>query len=247
MQLSNYEMKKNGMFILHKTDFDDIATMVLREYMPYVLSSPQPLNVELLAKEAFFLDVSYARLSPMGEVLGLIAFANTDFCPYGAKADEYMELQEGQILLDDSLVDGRVYGRRRFTLAHELSHWICHRSYHSPDNRRYEFRRGVVACRTENIEQNRRKQQERTDAYWEEWQADNLAAALLMPKDMFVEVCRDTFGKYGVFKGYLRKGVDDPHVAHEIIQEIANKFAVSFRAAQIHMKEFGFVNDRAIV
>ncbi len=235
------------MYILSKPDFDDIATMVLKEYMPYVLSSPQPLDIELLVKEGLYLDVSYARLSPAGEILGLIAFADTDYPHYVAKSNERMKLTEGQVLLDESLVDGKNYGRRRFTLAHEAAHWICHRTYHSPDKRSFEFRRSLVACRTENIEQNRRKQQARTDEYWEEWQADNLAAALLMPKDMFVEVCRDTFGKYGVFKGYLRKGVDDPHVAHEIIQEIANKFAVSFRAAQIHMKEFGFVNDRAIV
>jgi len=234
------------MYVLSKPDFDDIATMVLKEYMPYVLSSPQPLDIEFLLKERLCLDVSYARLSQAGEVLGLIAFADT-YLPYGTKNNEYMEVLEGHVLIDESLIDERNYGRRRFTLAHEASHWICHRTYHSPDKRCFEFRRSAIACRTENIEQNRRNQKVRTDEYWEEWQADNLAAALLMPKDMFVEVCWDAFRKYGVYKGYLRKGVDDPRVAHEIIEEIANKFAVSFRAAQIHMKQFGFINDRAVV
>ena len=244
MQLNNYRMKSNGMFIISKSEFDDIATMVLQKFMPYVLTSPQPLNVQLLINEGFYLDVSYARLSPAGEVLGLIAFADADFLPYGAKKGDYMELQEGQILLDESLIASKNYGRRCFTMAHELAHWICHRTYHSPDNRLFEFRRGVVACRTENIEQNRYSRYNSTDSEWEEWQADTLAAALLMPKNMFIEVCREVFGRYGVRKGYLMKGVDNPYMAHEMIQEIANRFAVSFRAAQIRMKGLGFVYEK---
>jgi len=242
-----YEMKKNGMYILRQSDFEDIATMVLKEYMPNVLRAQQPLDVEELAKECFYLDVAYAKLSPAGEVLGLIAFDETEFRPYGAAANEKMFLQPGQVLLDGSLVDGKLSARRRFTLAHEVSHWICHRAYHSEDKRGYELRtnRSVIACRSENIEQNRRRQQRYTDSYWEEWQADHLAAAMLMPKAIFVEVCREVFRENGILKGYLAVGVDD-YVAHRIIRAVAKKFAVSFRAAQIRMLRLGYINEKAL-
>ena len=32
----DYPMKKNGMYLLKKTDFEDIACQVLTEYMPSV-------------------------------------------------------------------------------------------------------------------------------------------------------------------------------------------------------------------
>ena len=44
MQL-NYPMKKNGMYLLKKTDFDDIATQVLTEYMPSVFHTEIILSV----------------------------------------------------------------------------------------------------------------------------------------------------------------------------------------------------------
>lgn len=246
MQL-NYEMKKNGMYILRQSDFDDIATLVLEEYMPEVLRTPQAVDVEALVKDDFYLDVDYAKLSPEGEILGLIAFDETEFRPYGASNAEVMQLQPGQVLLDGSLVDGKLFTRRRFTMAHELSHWICHRAYHSEDKRGYELRtnRSMIACRTENIEQNRRRQKYYDDSYWEEWQADHLAAAMLMPKEMFREVCKEVLRDHGIYKGYLAAGKDNV-VAYDVIREVAKKFFVSARAAQIRMLRLGFINARAL-
>ena len=99
------------------------------------------------------------------------------------------------MLIDFSLCGKDCRARRRYTQAHELSHWICHRSYHSPDNRCYEFRKNsFIACRTENIESYRRNDfSQRTDSDWEEWQADSLAAALLMPKVTFIQEVETVF------------------------------------------------------
>ena len=52
----NYTMKPNGMYILSGRDFDDIATLVLTEYMPKVLEWPQPVNIDHLATECLPLD-----------------------------------------------------------------------------------------------------------------------------------------------------------------------------------------------
>ena len=51
----NYTMKSNGMYILSERDFDDIATLVLTEYMPNVLERPQPVDIDRLATEHLFL------------------------------------------------------------------------------------------------------------------------------------------------------------------------------------------------
>lgn len=239
MNLEKYPMKPNGMYVLKKSDFDDIAEMILKEYMPDVLYRPQAVDIEYLAEECFYLDIKYDCIQPDGKVLGMIAFADTKYPTYDYDGnDRCIELEEGTLLVDMSLIGSKNHTRRRFTLAHEIAHWACQRSYHSPQNQLYDFRRqpGLVACRTENIEQYRMRSTygKHSDEFWLEWQADRLGAALLMPKKTFKEVCASVFWSHGIRNGYLSKDVGQ-RVAHEIISTVAGMFDVSFRAAQIRM------------
>lgn len=244
MRLDNYPMKQNGMYILKKTDFDDIAEMVLKEYMPFVLNEPKAVDIEYLAEECLYLDIKHDNIVPEGKILGLVAFSDTEFKTIGIDDNErVIELDEGTILIDYSLIGTENRPRKRFTEAHETSHWICHRSFHSPTNRQYEFRvnGNFIACRTDNIEQYKRKKgYSFSDEDWEEWQADSLAASLLMPKAMFVEACRDEFHHERIWKGYLTPGTDD-FVAKKIIAKMARLFDVSYRAAQIRMINLGLI------
>lgn len=240
MQL-NYPMKKNGMYLLKKTDFDDIATQVLTEYMPSVFQYPQPTDIEYLAQECLYLDIKHENIMPDGRVLGMIAFADTEFDTIGYEDEKKtIELEAGTILIDMSLIGTENQARKRFTEAHETSHWICHRSFHSPTNRQYDFRmnKSLVACRTENIESYRKNKNGYSSD--EEWQADSLAAALLMPKNTFSEAVKYALRNQGNHRGYLIPKQDD-RIAKRVIAEVANVFDVSFRAAQIRMIHLGFV------
>lgn len=237
-----YPMKRNGMYLLKKKDFDDIAALVLSNYMPRVLEYPKPLDIESLAQDQFYLDIRYDNIEPDGKILGMMAFADTEYYSRGYSAERgAIELEEGTMLIDYSLCGNDNRARRRYTQAHELSHWICHRGYHSPTNQQYEFRRNrYVACRTENIESYRRNDfSERTENDWEEWQADSLAAALLMPKKTFVEAVETLFREYGV-RRCLLPGRDNK-IARDIISEVASTFDTSYRATQIRMIHLGFI------
>ena len=80
--------------------------------------------------------------------------------------------------------------RYRFTLAHEVSHWLIHRPFHSPTNKQYECRtvnQSYIACRSADIEN--KKHINKYDTDWQEWQADSLASALLMPQNTFTDAC----------------------------------------------------------
>ncbi len=242
----DYPMKPNGMYILKKSDFDTISNQVLSEYMPSALDYPKPVDIDYLAQECFYLEVKHEVIVPDGVILGMMAFADTEF----HTVDDYAEprtisLEEGTMLIDMSLIGEKNRPRERFTKAHETSHWICHRSYHSPTNQQYDFRRNknLIACRTDSIEQYKRKQKFFTDEYWEEWQADSLAAALLMPRKTFLEACRSVLRNYGVRKDYLPSDYDK-YVANKIIWELAHIFDVSFRAAQIRMITLGVIQVR---
>lgn len=239
----DYPAKHNGMYIMKRSDFDDIAKNIFYEYMPEVLAYPKPTDIEYLAQECFYLEIKHETIVPGGKILGMIAFEDTEF----HTIDEYnepktIELEEATMLIDMSLIGAENRTRKRFTEAHETSHWICHRSYHSPQNQQYDFRvnRSLIACRGDSIEQYEKKQQFHSDDYWEEWQADSLAAALLMPKRTFLEACRSEIRSNSVKKGYLTFDTDK-YIIGRVISEVAQVFDVSFRAAQIRMINLGLI------
>lgn len=239
----NYPQKQNGMYILKRENFDNIAENVLKEYLPTTLEWPQPLDIEYLASECLFLEVKHMYLSSNGGILGMVTFADT---PVEGLLDATFQLVDttipmATVLIDMSLIGKENKARWRYTLAHECSHWICHRSYHSPDNRTYNFRRGLVACRADNIERNQMvKSPISSDYSWEEWQADGLAAALLMPKEMFKEAFYSEMKKVGLRQGYLVKGENETK-AYCVIRGLMDVFKVSNKATQIRLLQLGLI------
>lgn len=244
----NYTMKANGMYILSAKDFEDIATRVLTEYMPMALEWPQPVNIDYIAKECLFLDIQHGYISGNGAVLGLIAFTPIEIPGLDMmfRPTKY-RLKEGTMMIDCSLSGYENRPRERFTKAHECGHWICHRGYHDPENKPYEFRRAgqssYVACRKDNIERYKYKEY-KTDSDWEEWQADRFAAAVLMPVQTFVPYAKQAIRSAGVTRGYLVSNQNRAQ-ANEAIEEIAERFAVSKRATQIRMQQLGLIIDNS--
>lgn len=245
----DYPMTKSGLFILKKEHFDDIAKKVLLEYQPQALQSPQPLDIEYLAEECLFLDMKSERLSEDGRILGLIAFADTIYNGVGPNNELHpIEVPEGTVLLDTSLNDLKHPGRKRFTQAHEASHWICHRSHHSMDKRVYDFckREGcpAIACRSDGLEHPGRNAYGKwTDEDWEEWQANNLAAALLMPKEMFLQTFYDMMRKYGLRSDVLYWNHGSA-LTLNVIDDIKHVFNVSRRAVELRMIRLGLLEGR---
>jgi len=237
MQL-NYVRKPNGMYVLRKNDFDDIATMVLNEYMPNVLQSPQAVDIEYLATECLFLTISNKHITYNGSILGMTAFGDVSVNCYDNMLEPTQEnLLEGSMLLDNSLLGRDQFARRRFTLSHEASHWILHRSYHSPDNKQYQFRRQkLVVCRSATV--GCANHSFVTDEDWEEWQADKLAAALLMP-----------YTQFRMYSEYILRSLREMFLIEgnftanysEAISKISSKFKVSKLAAKIRLKEVGLL------
>jgi hypothetical protein len=163
------------MYILNKDQMDDIAAMLLREYMPSALEYARPVDIDALAEEGLFLTIKNKTLGMGNSILGLTAFEDVKGIPC---CDEMfrpttIDLEAGTVLIHSWLGGYQNRARRRFTVAHECSHWVLHRSYHSPTNQKYTLRTQrfpYIACRSTDIE--REHPGPRTDDEWEEWQAD---------------------------------------------------------------------------
>ena len=240
----NYHQKSNGMYILKKPDFEDIATQVLAEYAPQNLFMAQPLDADHFLKECLYLDVKYRYLSISGSILGMIAFEDIEL-PRVVDGCKMEAIKEGTILIDPSLCTTKQNARCRFTKIHEGSHWILHRSYHSPTHKCYNFRKdmSIIACRSNTIERFRWKRDRKwNDEDWEEWQADSLTAALLMPREVFLDAVDYAMRRNRIFQRYLIKG-EQPFESRRVIQEIATLFGVSQRATQIRMNQFNMIRE----
>lgn len=243
----NYPMKSNGMYILRGEDFEDIATAILRQHMPYVLEWPRAVDIDHLAQECFYLDIQYQHICYDGSVLGMIAFDDVNV-PVLDRMYQPTKctLPAGTMVIDYSLIGRENQPRERFTKAHETGHWVCHRSYHSPDNQQFELRtaktNSYIACRTDNIERSRYNR-DKNESDWEEWQADRFAAAILMPKSTFTDYVKTAIRNAGVRRGLLVEG-EELYKMYAVIEDVAEKFCVSKRAAKIRMDQLGLIAKR---
>lgn len=242
MQL-DYPQKANGMYVLRNEDMDEIARAVFQTYAPHVLRYPCPVDIVDLAENAFNLTIESRNLSLNNEILGLTTFNDIEYPCYNQDLiPEVVELPYGTVVINKGLSGYDQKARKRFTLAHENSHWILHRSYHSPTNQQFQLRKqmpGYVACRSAQVETSRHLLQ--TDSDWEEWQADSLAAALLMPKEPFIQAARDELGLgLSCYRGQMNS-----FQYNESLARIANQFQVSKNAACIRLKQLGLIRSVA--
>jgi len=231
----NYPTRKDGLFLLRNKDYEDIAEKVLKEYAPYMLTEVRELDLEKLA-DALGLLIDEEYLSIDGSILGAIAFEDTEELYYDfAMRPKKVKMGQGQILIDPRLNGLYSYGRRRYTIAHEIGHWLTQRTYHSPTNQQYEYRKSVVVCRSESIE-NASKNKD-----WVEIQANRTAASLLMPKENFINTAEEIISHAGLLGNCLQESRIREERSREVISAIAKCYGVSKKAAEIRLSQLNLI------
>lgn len=241
MDLSRYKQKNNGLYVLSRSELDDIASSMLSKYAPDVLRYPKPLGISNLAEDSFGLTLRYEKIAKDNEILGLVVFSDGNVPCYDEMNKKItIEEQYGTVLINTGISADSDWYRRRFTIAHETAHYAIHRSYHSDNKKQFKLRSdnmAYIACRAENIGQMHFRRNLTTDNDWEEWQADGMAAALLMPKTTFtheaMRIIRDCTGKHSLpFNAPFS-------VRNEVHKRLSDVFKVSKTAAEIRMKHLG--------
>ena len=164
---------------LSRNDLEQLAQQVIEQYKKACVPRFHlcyNVNPTELANLLGY-KVEYSYLSQDGSVLGQTAAAPLWTTVIDTTQGEtYYYLDGKTILIEKRLLSNpRTIGRKNFTIAHELAHQLLNRHcpsvYHAKDQH-YCFNRKVV-------------KKEVSD--WYEWQADTLAAALLLPKEAIEE------------------------------------------------------------
>lgn len=243
----NFRRGRNGIPILRKTEIELIAEMLLYDYNPQMLHEPQPLDIDHFAEDYVGLDMDYQDLSHNRSVLGMMVFHDCFVPVYDPtkKEAKHIKACKGTVLIDNSLLSDSQIPRGRFTVGHEVSHWLLHKSKHEFNySQLYPACGYYVKCRASDIESKRRKFV--SDEDWMEWQADYMSSALLMPKSMFSKIVIQKFRYAGIKANYYERGSD---IALDLWTDflpydLADIFEVSVTAAQIRLENLQFIRER---
>lgn len=146
-----------------------IARNTLNNFDAQLLfGTPAAVPIEKLAGW-LGLCIEYQCLRKNGLILGEMVY-DTTFVPvyfHDIKSYDLITVNGKTIILDESLLHGRNYGRLRFTCAHEISHYLIHKDLYAGTGRAAALGNPLKSSEENpNVER----------------QANQLATMLLMPK-----------------------------------------------------------------
>ena len=222
-------LSKDLVPIISKKDMDQEAAKFLRKYCPEALEKPMPIPVENIAELKMELDIDYVHIDEDCRTLGMMIFSDGPVELYDKQAGQYIRrsYRKGTLLVESNLSEAGSRGRERFTIAHEMVHW----EKHQPRFEMLALRDQTLAraCRCPRAKTNRT----RTPEEWMEWQADHLAAAILMPAEMFKQRAAEFKLKYlaGVKYNNFPWGFSPSVIKDLVVNDLADAFEVSRQAA----------------
>lgn len=243
-----YTQTPDGMYILAKDEIEQIATTVLKDCYPQNLEWPRAMNVDHFLTEYLGVLVKERYIGIPGyEALGLTVMKDIALVPSLDSKMNPTVLEEtyGNVLISPNLNGPKNIGRKRYTKVHEGAHWILHRPYFEKLTAPESYTgnasaSGYIACRS--MERCRKSPRQNID--WLEWQADSLAASLLMPRKIFYEFVKYALRKHGAHCGYLVRGhYRDKAIFYDTVGDITSKFSVSSRAVQIRMIHLNLIRS----
>lgn len=218
------------MVYLSRNDLERIATRVFNDYKNLPRFTDQQVDhvdPEILACELCGLYIDHFHLSKDGLTLGMTAFKEVGVEVYDDSGQPFFYYLDGRTLLieKDLKDDPAQCGRYHFTTAHETAHQILAGLYPTDEviQNRIIYYRG------------RSPQYPIQD--WVEWQADNLAASLLLP----IEVVLKALYRFDLEDGIeILNRIYRPK-EYERFCKMAEFLRVSKQAMAIRLKRLGLL------
>ena len=229
--------------ILSHDDIEEIAAATISDFndffykggIPAMRTMPISTPIDQFASEYLKLQVSFTHLSSDGSFCGLTAYEDTEYTCEIDGVTRVIPLKRNQVLLDSSFIQPgqvkKLCGKRRFTLAHECAHQILFQ---------LESDEGKAACRKQYSARrcySLRDLKSRED--WNEWQANVLGAAILMPKEEI------DFAMWRFAPGRKLKNYNGwfPYMDRTALKLMCEVFGVSKTALIIRLRELGHLED----
>ena len=166
---------------LSRNDIGTISEKFVKAYfeLPEIKKSQvYRIEPELMLEKVLGLTIEYMHLSYDGSILGMTSFGELGVQVFENNDDEAFFFLDGKTVLVESDLnyDNNLKGRKNFTLMHEGSHQIFKMLF--PND--YGITEKSAGVHYYKATADTEKRRIITD--WEEWQANTLAAAILLPR-----------------------------------------------------------------
>lgn len=220
---------------LSRSELEQMAQPIIQQYkQKYLPKGYMFYDVDPTAlAEMLGYQVEYAYLTQDGSILGQTASVPLWITVINTTLGETYYYLDGKTILIDKrlLCNPEANGRRNFTIAHELAHLLLNQRYsflYDPQYPHFCYNRLIVKKKV-------------TD--WYEWQADTLAAALLLPPDA-LDLAMFWFGLGDKMKVLSRKYSQN---RYERFCEMARALGVSRTALAYRMERLGLLERNYLV
>jgi hypothetical protein len=222
---------------LSRDNIEKIAEQIIRHYKDayvpekHLCYRVDPSELATLLGYHIF----YVYITKEGSILGLTSSGTIWTTVYDTEMNEMLFLLDGNTILIEKrlLQSNRSIGRKNFTIAHELAHQIINHNFpemHGAPHRTF--------CDYRMMPHPKRRV-----ADWYEWQADALAAALLMPRDAVT----DGMFMFGLGSGIKVLSKKYSRTKYEYFCEMAEYLQVSRIALAYRMEQLGLLERNLLI
>ena len=225
------------MTFLSRDDLDHFAERILCDFVKAEYPKGHLCyNVDPTKLAQFYgYNILYVPITRDGSILGQTSTGKIWTSIIDPNGNDIFFFLDGRtILIDERLANNhKCFGRRNFTIAHELAHQFINRTY--PE---------VYGCQSRVISDYRRStklHKEITD--WREWQADALAAALLLPK----EAINEAMFFFGMGKKIKVLSKKYSEYKYERFCEMAEFLQVSKAALAYRLEQLGLLERNYLI
>lgn len=157
--------------VLSYKDINSIGTKIIKSYENLIGREIDRVDIVDLLDKLYQVNVDYYSLSRNQNILGLASPREMAVEIYNDGQPLLVQIGLHLVLVDKSLLDQNMLGRRNFTIAHEGAHQILFRM---------ETNKTDLSLRTSYKGESEHRLISKND--WEEWQANTLASCLLLPE-----------------------------------------------------------------
>ena len=221
-------INESGVPILSAESIDRYATRMVEEFLPCGTEVPVAIDIDRFLTEYAELELEEELLSHDGHRLGMFIFEATDELPIWC--EERQRAEERSVKARTVLIDSRRQTEEgvRFTKAHECGHALFHNHvYHRRPELLMLRENGSTMSRFE-----RRNTESWTEIHWMDWQANNFASCLLMPRPMVEKVAEEV---------REQEAFDAITFREARIAKIRDVFQVSSAMAEIRLNKLGLL------
>ncbi|NCD03862.1 MAG: ImmA/IrrE family metallo-endopeptidase [Clostridia bacterium] len=218
-----------------RAELDELSEGLITLYLSKCNQSVPYIDIEKFITDFLNLKIQYVSFAEDDKgKAGFLANGATPLLIYHKKKIVPFVFPDGTILIDKFLLSNNESNRKRFALAHEASHYILNRVQNAKTVSRFNN-----SFDSEKVYTTEEFKQMFNSA---EWQADNMAASLLMPIP-FIENAINNFTKEPI-KIYGKTTFTNNDKV--LLREIANYLKVSYTALVIRIKNTSLLEHHDI-